>query len=119
MPKWFVYVLRSLSSEFVYVGSTDNLKRRLSQHNEGTVQSTKHYRRYEIITYIAANEAGYCSMLFYGRNRKMSIHFPIQPEEVDPPKNKKVVNPGKERAENKTKQECEPYVGMNAGEKIP
>jgi len=53
MPNWFVYILQSLSSDFIYVGSTDNLKRRLSQHNQGSVQSTKHYRPFEIITYIA------------------------------------------------------------------
>lgn len=53
MPKWFVYVLQSRSSEFVYVGSTDNLSRRLFEHNDGAVQSTKHYRPFEIITYIA------------------------------------------------------------------
>ncbi|KPJ96580.1 MAG: hypothetical protein AMJ53_00405 [Gammaproteobacteria bacterium SG8_11] len=53
MPKWFVYVVQSLSSDFIYIGSTDNLNRRLSQHNEGAVQSTKHYRPLEIITFIA------------------------------------------------------------------
>jgi predicted GIY-YIG superfamily endonuclease len=53
VTKWFVYVLQSLSSDFIYVGSTGDLNRRLFQHNEGAVQSTKHYRPFEIITYIA------------------------------------------------------------------
>ena len=53
MPEWFVYVLKSLSRDFVYVGSTNKLRRRLSQHNEGLVQSTKPYRPLEIVAYFA------------------------------------------------------------------
>ena len=53
MPHWFVYVIRSLIKDFVYVGSTDDLRRRLSEHNAGLVQSTKAYKPYEIIAFIA------------------------------------------------------------------
>ena len=53
IPKSFVYVLKSLTKEFTYVGSTNNLQRRLSQHNSGSVQSTKHYHPFEMIAYIA------------------------------------------------------------------
>jgi putative endonuclease len=50
---WFVYVLKSISNEFIYIGSTNNLKRRLLEHNEGLVLSTKHYAPFEIEAYVA------------------------------------------------------------------
>jgi len=42
-----------LTKEFTYIGSTNNLQRILSQHNSGSVQSTKHYRLFEMIAYVA------------------------------------------------------------------
>jgi putative endonuclease len=53
IPKWYIYVLNSLTKEFTYVGSTNNLHRRLFQHNSGSVQSTKHYSPFEMVAYIA------------------------------------------------------------------
>jgi predicted GIY-YIG superfamily endonuclease len=53
MPQWYVYILKSLIKDFIYVGSTNNLDRRLVQHNTGIVQSTKAYRPFEINAYIA------------------------------------------------------------------
>ncbi len=50
---YFVYFLKSLSKEFIYVGSTRNLSARLDQHNNGYVQSTKAYRPFKIAAYIA------------------------------------------------------------------
>jgi putative endonuclease len=50
---WFVYVLSSLKNKFIYIGSTNDLNRRLKQHNDGEVKSTKAYIPYKIITYIA------------------------------------------------------------------
>jgi putative endonuclease len=37
-----VYILQSSTDKKTYIGSTDNLERRLKQHNSGKVQSTKH-----------------------------------------------------------------------------
>ncbi|MGA2625007.1 MAG: GIY-YIG nuclease family protein [Bacteroidota bacterium] len=53
MLDWFVYVLRSLTREFTYIGSIDDLERRLVEHNEGLVQCTKAYRPLRIVAYIA------------------------------------------------------------------
>jgi predicted GIY-YIG superfamily endonuclease len=50
---WFVYVLPSLNTRFIYIGSTNNLNRRLKQHNDREVQSTKANAPYKIITFIA------------------------------------------------------------------
>ena len=43
----------NVEKDFMYVGSTDNLKRRLDEHNRGLCQSTKAYRPLELNAYIA------------------------------------------------------------------
>lgn len=50
---WYVYILKSKSSDFIYIGSTNDLKRRITEHNEGLSQSTKHYLPFELLSYIA------------------------------------------------------------------
>ena len=50
---WFVYVVRSVSHPFIYIGSTNDLERRLSEHNEGLNISTKHYAPFVIEAYVA------------------------------------------------------------------
>jgi putative endonuclease len=54
-PQWYVYILRSLRKDFIYVGSTDNLQRRLLQHNRGEVQSTKPYAPLMLEAYVAVH----------------------------------------------------------------
>jgi predicted GIY-YIG superfamily endonuclease len=45
----YVYLLRSLSSpEQVYIGLTENLKRRFSEHNAGKSFHTDKYRPWKI-----------------------------------------------------------------------
>ena len=53
IPMWFVYIIKSLAKEFTYVGSTNDLERRILDHNEGKVQSTKHYKPFELVAYVA------------------------------------------------------------------
>ena len=38
---WYVYVLRSIIDKNLYVGSTNDIGRRLNEHNSGKVDSTK------------------------------------------------------------------------------
>ena len=38
---YYVYVLKSLKSGHFYKGMTDNIERRLHQHNSGLVKATK------------------------------------------------------------------------------
>ena len=45
---YFVYILRSLKNDAYYKGSTDNLERRLQEHNRGTEKSTSRYVPWEI-----------------------------------------------------------------------
>ena len=52
---WFVYILKSKASEFIYIGSTYDLDRRLQEHNDLKSQSTKSFAPFEIIAYVAVN----------------------------------------------------------------
>ncbi|MGO9601860.1 MAG: GIY-YIG nuclease family protein [Candidatus Binataceae bacterium] len=49
---WYVYFLR-LSNGDVYVGSTDDLKRRVGSHRAGQVTSTKVHLPLTLKTYVA------------------------------------------------------------------
>ena len=50
---WFVYIIKSLRNPFTYIGSTDNINRRLIEHNKGMSQSTKHFAPFDLEAYIA------------------------------------------------------------------
>jgi len=41
---FYVYLLKSKMNNQIYIGSTSNLNRRLKEHNDGEVFSTKRYR---------------------------------------------------------------------------
>lgn len=45
---YFVYVLKSLKTKSLYKGQTDNLEKRLKEHNNGKVKSTKAFLPWEI-----------------------------------------------------------------------
>ena len=47
----YVYVLRSEKDGRFYVGMTDNLERRLKEHNSGKTKSTKGYRPWNLFFY--------------------------------------------------------------------
>lgn len=46
---FYVYILRSLSSGRYYIGSTEDLQRRLEEHNRGAVDSTRSKGPWEIV----------------------------------------------------------------------
>lgn len=50
---YYVYFIKSQIKDFLYIGSTNDLKRRLVEHNDGLVQSTKHYKPFELEGYVA------------------------------------------------------------------
>jgi predicted GIY-YIG superfamily endonuclease len=50
---WFVYVLRSLKDNELYIGSTNDVRRRLGEHNSAGVDSTKGRIPFTLETYIA------------------------------------------------------------------
>jgi predicted GIY-YIG superfamily endonuclease len=49
---WYVYFLK-LSNDDIYVGSTNDLRRRLKSHQDGHVQSTKLYLPLTLKSYVA------------------------------------------------------------------
>jgi putative endonuclease len=48
-----VYVLKSLAYNQIYIGSTNDLTRRLKEHNSGSEISTKRYMPWEVVYYEA------------------------------------------------------------------
>ena len=51
--KYYVYVLRSVGCpEKLYVGHTDDMERRLGQHNAGSEVYSKRYAPWELVTYV-------------------------------------------------------------------
>ncbi len=64
---WYVYILKSLKDEKYYIGCTDNLERRIDQHNRGENSSTRFRRPFELIyTETYAN-----SSIAYSREKKI------------------------------------------------
>lgn len=53
MSFYFVYVLQSLNIDWIYVGSTTDLKQRFKSHNDGENLSTKGYKPFKLIFYEA------------------------------------------------------------------
>ena len=49
MKFYYVYVLKSLKRDFIYVGFTANLKKRFTEHNNAEELSTKHYTPLDLI----------------------------------------------------------------------
>jgi len=51
---WYVYVIKSLKNERLYVGSTNDIKRRLKEHNDGVGgKYTKNNRPFKLVFYEA------------------------------------------------------------------
>ncbi len=50
---FYTYVLKSKKFDELYIGYTDNLKRRLIEHNQGLNFSTKRYKPWAVIYYEA------------------------------------------------------------------
>ena len=55
MSMHYVYILQSFKDEKLYVGHTDDLKRRFREHNNGLVPSTKKRVPLRIVYYEACN----------------------------------------------------------------
>jgi putative endonuclease len=55
MKNFCVYILRSNKNGRYYVGSTDDMERRLIEHNNGRVLSTKNTRPFQLKAYICCS----------------------------------------------------------------
>ncbi|MCB0739842.1 MAG: GIY-YIG nuclease family protein [Chitinophagaceae bacterium] len=45
----YVYAIRSLKRNYIYVGMSNNIERRIKEHNNGMNRSTKAYKPFELI----------------------------------------------------------------------
>ena len=50
---FYVYIIKSRKKKYFYIGSTEDLKRRFSEHNKGKTKSIKHLIPFELIYYEA------------------------------------------------------------------
>jgi putative endonuclease len=50
---FYLYVLKSINNDELYIGSTNDLKKRLLEHNSGKSPSTKNKCPYELVYYEA------------------------------------------------------------------
>lgn len=50
---FYVYILKSKKDNDLYIGSTNDLRKRFKEHNDGKVFSTKLRRPFELIYYEA------------------------------------------------------------------
>ncbi len=46
---FYVYFLKSLKNNDLYIGSTKNIEKRLSLHNSGEVKSTQFYKPWQLL----------------------------------------------------------------------
>ena len=53
---WYVYILRSIIDKNLYVGSTNDIRRRLTEHNSGEVDCTKSRAPFNLEAYIAVKD---------------------------------------------------------------
>lgn len=50
---YYVYIIQSLRNGYLYVGFTQNLPKRIHQHNQGYTYSIRNFRPFELIYYEA------------------------------------------------------------------
>lgn len=48
---YLVYYLKSLQNNYIYIGSCENIAKRLKRHDNGLVKSTKAYRPWKLLGY--------------------------------------------------------------------
>lgn len=67
---FYVYILKSILNSQIYLGSTNNLKKRLKDHNDGKVISSKRYMPWSLVYY----EAYLSEKLARIREKKLKYH---------------------------------------------
>jgi len=50
---FYVYFIQSIKDKSTYIGYSDNIERRLSEHNAGKVEFTNKYKPYKIVYFEA------------------------------------------------------------------
>lgn len=68
---YYTYVLRSIKNGSLYIGSTEDLKRRFAEHNEGKSEYTSKYTPWELVYY----EAGRSKESAIKREKQLKTGF--------------------------------------------
>lgn len=55
---FYVYIIKSMKNNQLYFGSTNDLRRRLTEHNSGLNSHTRKYRPYNLVYYEAYKAEG-------------------------------------------------------------
>jgi len=53
---WYVYILKSARDKKLYIGSTDDINRRLLEHNSGEIEATKNRVPLILEAYVAVKD---------------------------------------------------------------
>jgi len=54
---YYVYIIQSISHpDQIYVGCTEDIDKRLSNHNSGTTLHTDKFKPWKLVSYIAFND---------------------------------------------------------------
>ena len=54
---YYVYLLKDPNSDWIYIGYTSNLRRRLKEHREGQTQTTRRFSSIQLVYYEAYKSA--------------------------------------------------------------
>ena len=68
---YYVYVLKSKTVKMIYIGCTNNFEKRLKEHNNNKVSSTKHKGPWEIRYY----EAFFSKTDAFQREKKLKQNY--------------------------------------------
>lgn len=50
---YYVYLLKDLNNEWIYIGYTSNLRKRLKEHEQGKTATTRKFSSIELVYYEA------------------------------------------------------------------
>jgi putative endonuclease len=73
---YYLYILQSLTNDRFYVGHTNNLERRLKEHNSGQTKSTKPHIPWELVfskTYNNKSDANKAELFIKKKKSKIYI----------------------------------------------
>ncbi|MCA9372178.1 GIY-YIG nuclease family protein [Candidatus Woesebacteria bacterium] len=73
----YVYILQSYKDDKLYIGSTNNLKKRLVEHNSGKSKSTKSRKPFKLLYYEAfiTEEEAFKKEKFYKSGRGHEVIY--------------------------------------------
>ena len=73
---YYLYVIKSLKDKGIYIGITDNIEKRLDEHNKGKTKSTKSRIPFILVYYEAYKNKADC------RRRELALKKSGQQREV-------------------------------------